>query len=133
MKVVLVRYRFVSKRRTHTCHQELFGSEGEVRCGKVNVSSTRLHGSSGIHCWKQTILAAGMKFTARKSSTYPQLLSFFIFMLVHKNVKREFCFVMSDCLSVCLSVCLSSVCTSVRLSTWNNSAPTGRIIKKFDI
>jgi hypothetical protein len=30
----------------------------------------------------------------------------------------------SSCLSVCLSVCLSA---------WNNSAPTGRILIKFDV
>jgi hypothetical protein len=27
---------------------------------------------------------------------------------------------------------LASSCLSVRLSTWNNSAPTGRIFEKFD-
>jgi hypothetical protein len=30
-------------------------------------------------------------------------------------------------------VCLPSVCPSVLLSTWNNSAPTGRILMKFNI
>jgi hypothetical protein len=36
-------------------------------------------------------------------------------------------FIMSVCLSVFLSVCLS-----VHPSVWDNSAPTGRILMKFD-
>jgi len=43
----------------------------------------------------------------------------------------QFCekrFLSSSCLSVYLSAC-----PSIRLSAWNNSAPTGRIFTKFDI
>jgi len=29
--------------------------------------------------------------------------------------------------------CVMSLCLSVRLSAWNNTAPTGRIVMKFDI
>jgi len=35
-------------------------------------------------------------------------------------------------ISLVMRVCLS-VCLPVRLSAWNNSAPTGRIFMKFDI
>jgi len=83
MKFVLLRYRLVSKRRvnqpTHVTSRCLVL---KVRCDmkKVNVvSNARPYGSSGlrVHCWKQTMLAAGPKFTAHKSSTYPNLLYFF--------------------------------------------------------
>jgi hypothetical protein len=40
------------------------------------------------------------------------------FKRVHKTAKRD---------------CLASSCLSVRLPTWNNSAPTGRIFIKFDV
>ena len=46
--------------------------------------------------------------------------------------KATISFVTSICLAVCLSTCLPNR-TSVRLSAWNNSAPTGRIFMIFDI
>jgi len=41
---------------------------------------------------------------------------------VGKIAKATICFVISVCLSVCLSI---------RLSSWNNSDPTGPILMKF--
>jgi len=97
MKFVLVKFRFSSKRRVHLpTHVTGRCLVLKARCDmkRVNVvRSTRPHGSSGLHCWKQTMLAAGPKFTLHNSSIYPELLSFLFLNAFPKLLKAIFSFV----------------------------------------
>jgi len=94
MKVVLVRYRFVSKRPVNqptrvTSRCLVLRARCDMK--KVNVvRSTRPHGRSGLHCCKLTVLAAGPKRTAHKSSAYPEFIFLFILKRVPKTAKKRY-------------------------------------------
>jgi hypothetical protein len=87
---------------------------------------------SGDHCSDMQRYALNLKISAASSPseglTLEIMLQPFLLYLVHLFVFRHVCkTAKSDLASLCLSVCLC-----VRPSTWNNSAPTGRIFIIFD-